>query len=437
MSSFFNKPSWASTQDDGSTANFYQRSQHIYADIVAATQRSRSKETDNTDAIADIEDGGAAKKPRISHSNEDVPASEISDGDRRPSPEVASNSDVVESARDSSPTNLNSDVLESAPVPETDRLSEVKPDNVVNNLESGLDTPVSVSSAAENGSELNDRTEACTLEESEARRAPDRKISERVQSHCSDPLLLRKDTEGSPVQPLGREHSTRDESRATAGASHGESGEDPIIQILITSNIENTMPLIVRRKMSQRLRDVRLAWCKRQGFDKDMTASVFLTWKGRRLFDVTTCKSLGIGRQNRASSQGLWDVSDELGDKEESMQIHVEAVTDLPVAPSRQQIPSDSTNEPISKVGVVSDDRQESTGGLIRMILKSPGYGELRAKVTPNTRISNIIASFRDSQHISAEKQIYLLFDGERLSTDSCVSDYDIADLDMVDVQVK
>ncbi|RWQ99545.1 ubiquitin-2 like Rad60 SUMO-like-domain-containing protein [Paecilomyces variotii] len=385
MSSFFNKPSWASTQDDGSTANFYQRSQHIYADIVAATQRSRSKETDNTDAIADIEDGGAAKKPRISHSNEDVPASEISDGDRRPSPEVASNSDVVESARDSSPTNLNSDVLESAPVPETDRLSEVKPDN----------------------------------------------------SHCSDPLLLRKDTEGSPVQPLGREHSTRDESRATAGASHGESGEDPIIQILITSNIENTMPLIVRRKMSQRLRDVRLAWCKRQGFDKDMTASVFLTWKGRRLFDVTTCKSLGIGRQNRASSQGLWDVSDELGDKEESMQIHVEAVTDLPVAPSRQQIPSDSTNEPISKVGVVSDDRQESTGGLIRMILKSPGYGELRAKVTPNTRISNIIASFRDSQHISAEKQIYLLFDGERLSTDSCVSDYDIADLDMVDVQVK
>ncbi|KAJ9218926.1 hypothetical protein DTO169C6_8727 [Paecilomyces variotii] len=436
MSSFFNKPSWASTQDDGSTANFYQRSQHIYADIVAATQRSRSKETDSTDAIADIEDGGAAKKPRISHSNEDVPASEISDGDRHSSPEVASNSDVVESARDSSPTNLNSDVLESVQVPESDRSSEVKAANIVNNLGSGLNTPVSVSPAAENGSELNDRTEARTLEKSEARRAPDRSLSERVQSHCSDPILSRKDTEGSPVQPLGLVHGTRDESRATAGASPGERDEDPIIQILITSNIENTMPLIVRRKMSQRLRDVRLAWCKRQGFDKDMTASVFLTWKGRRLFDVTTCKSLGIGRQNRASSQGLWDVS-ELGDKEESMQIHVEAVTDLPVAPSRQQIPSDSTNEPISKVGVVSDDRQESTGGLIRIILKSPGYGELRAKVTPNTRISNIIASFRDSQHISAEKQIYLLFDGERLSTDSCVSDYDIADLDMVDVQVK
>ncbi|KAJ9300226.1 hypothetical protein DTO271G3_2343 [Paecilomyces variotii] len=416
MSSFFNKPSWASTQDDGSTANFYQRSQHIYADIVAATQRSRSKETDNTDAIADIEDGGAAKKPRISHSTEDVPPSEISDGNGHSSPGVASKSDVVESAGHTSPTNPNSDGLESAPVPETDRLSEVKRDNVVNNLESGLDTPVSVSLAAENGSELNDRTEACTLEESEARRVPDRNVSER---------------------PLGLEHSTRDESRVTAGASHGESVEDPIIQILITSNIENTMPLIVRRKMSQRLRDVRLAWCKRQGFDKDMTASVFLTWKGRRLFDVTTCKSLGIGRQNRASSQGLWDVNDELGDKEETMQIHVEAVTDLPVAPSRQQIPSDSTDEPISKVGAVSDDRQENTGGLIRIILKSPGYGELRAKVTPNTRISNIIASFRDSQHISAEKQIYLLFDGERLSTDSCVSDYDIADLDMVDVQVK
>ncbi|KAL1883532.1 hypothetical protein Plec18167_002536 [Paecilomyces lecythidis] len=435
--SFFKKPSWASTQDDDSTTHFYQRSQHIYADIVAASQRSRSKEAESAEDAADSEDRGAPKKRRISHSPEDEPSSQGLDGDRYSNSEGASDRPVVESAGDSSPTNLTSDVESVLPPRKTKRLSGPKPKSV-NKPESELTTPVVVSSSgSESDSERRVTTETSAPAETTVQRAPERNSPKRVQSNCPDPIVVREDTEGRPIQPLGLDHNSRDESRAAASASPRESDEqDPIVQILITSNIENTTPLIVRRKMSQRLRDVRLAWCKRQGFDKDMTASVFLTWKGKRLFDVTTCKSLGIGIQNRANSQSPWDASDEGGDKEESMQIHVEAVTDLPVAPSRRQTPSGSAKEPSSRASVPPDDEQD-TGGHIRMILKAPGYGDQKIKVRPNTRISKVIASFRDAQRISAEKQLYLLFDGERLSPDSCVSDYDIDDLDMVDVQIK
>lgn len=69
---------------------------------------------------------------------------------------------------------------------------------------------------------------------------------------------------------------------------------DPRIEILITSRIPNTKPLIVQRKLHQNLRDVRMAWCQRQGFDDAVARKIFLTWRGRRLFDITTCQSLGI-----------------------------------------------------------------------------------------------------------------------------------------------
>ena len=69
---------------------------------------------------------------------------------------------------------------------------------------------------------------------------------------------------------------------------------DPPVMILVYSQIANTNPLKVYRKLSQNLKEIRLAWCKRQGFSDSFTENVFLLHRMRKTYDVTTCKSLGL-----------------------------------------------------------------------------------------------------------------------------------------------
>lgn len=69
---------------------------------------------------------------------------------------------------------------------------------------------------------------------------------------------------------------------------------DPPVKMLIVSRIADTGPLIVYRKLSQNLKEVRIAWCRHQGFDEDFTQRIFLIHRMRRVYDVTTCRSLGL-----------------------------------------------------------------------------------------------------------------------------------------------
>lgn len=69
---------------------------------------------------------------------------------------------------------------------------------------------------------------------------------------------------------------------------------DPIISLLITSELEGTNQLLVKRKLTQDLGTARRAWCQKQGFDQDFSDQVFFTWNGRRMYDSTTCQRLGL-----------------------------------------------------------------------------------------------------------------------------------------------
>lgn len=208
--------------------------------------------------------------------------------------------------------------------------------------------------------------------------------------------------------------------------------EDQVVQILITSDIENTKPLIVQRRMSQRLRDVRLAWCRRQGFGDEMTSSVFLTWNGKRLFDVTTCKSLGI--DNLANTSNLWPSDNDHCDEINGIRIHMEATTDELLKSRKRNLLHDSVQY---ACGFVEREEDNAKDGFVRIILKSPGLEDLRIKVRPQTKFSNVIATFRDKKRISSDRKVQLLFDGELLDPDASVKDHEITDLDLVDVLVK
>ena len=154
---------------------------------------------------------------------------------------------------------------------------------------------------------------------------------------------------------------------------------EPALHILITSALENTQPLIVTRRLSQRLKDVRLAWAERQQLSESLIDTVFLTWRGKRLFDVTSCKSLGITVD--ASGLILFK-GDVLGDKEG--RLHMEAMTPEILERSRRA-KKDAQNGEADDKNVDEAHCQLSTKVTpqARIVLKGQGFDDFKLIVKP------------------------------------------------------
>ena len=154
---------------------------------------------------------------------------------------------------------------------------------------------------------------------------------------------------------------------------------DPVLQILITSSIPNTSTLIVSRKLGQRLKDVRLAWANRQQFSSELIDNVFLTWRGKRLFDVTTCKSLGVtvDLDGRVLAKG-----DVLGDDEG--RIHMEAMTSE-ILEARRKAKKEEQMKVEDKEAEHETQRptEDTAENQVRIILKAKGFEEFKLKVKP------------------------------------------------------
>ncbi|KAL2007132.1 hypothetical protein VTN00DRAFT_8570 [Thermoascus crustaceus] len=434
MRSFFNRPFWASTGDDNAPSDFYRRSQHTYADIVAANRKLRDRMTGDSGGDYQLQDREATKRRRISHSDEYAEREDACEASLKESHHHLSVKDVeyrphsAESDQESSSgSHYNITSLQDVPEEAVEATSKPKIIDV---------EPLSRRSSSSVNSTHENEAKNRSFEDDELTSDGEfsglaQKARERMQHLSELPTYKNRNSQASgssdTIQPAAKA------PRHDICPTHASSQQDDVVQILITSDIENTKPLIVHRRMSQRLRDVRLAWCRRQGFGEEMTSSVFLTWKGRRLFDVTTCRSLGI--HIKGDSDPLWSSNDNPGCEGEVIRLHMEAVTDGILASRRSQSLVDPRDDTKSESEELEDTRRHDEH--IRIILKSPGLDDFRVKAKPKTQISRIIASFRSAQHVPAEKHVYLLFDGERLDPNSYLGEHDIADLDLVDVQVK
>lgn len=163
---------------------------------------------------------------------------------------------------------------------------------------------------------------------------------------------------------------------------------DPVIQVLITSDIPDTRPLVVHRKLSQRLQEIRLVWCEKQGFSKEMTANVFLIYKLRKLYDVTTCKSLGIECDSEGRIMGRGNSVFE--SEEDKSRVHVLAVTeqmfeqmkrDREAGFQRSMSAPDPKDAHEGSRGETEDVAATQSDSLIRVLLKAKGYKDFKLKV--------------------------------------------------------
>jgi hypothetical protein len=437
--SFFKKPKWAAPTESSTRTDFYRRADQTYVDIVAAKPRQLQKPHEHPKNFERGDGGrelGEVKRRRILDSKPEEltpqPSSylpqeeEVSPG----SPEGSKphdEEDFLQSPRSA----RGHDPAPSARQPITQPITHQPTTHKTLDKATVIDLETEVFEARINaapdlsGEELKSELDEDLLLEEEFPELA-RKARERAQKSLTG---LKNggslpDNVSNNVPPV-----TSPDSSITPSATGGTDvvRKEPIARILITSSLKNTKPLIVQRKLSQRLRDVRIAWCRRQGFNEETTATVFLTWKGTRLFDVTTCNSLGV--QNTSDNDPLFMEGD--GSNEEEIHIHMEAVTEDILESEKRQTVRGSV-EPVDDSGDEVEAEQR-----VRLTLKSPEFEEFRLIVKPATQISRIISTFRKARNIPPDSTIHLLFDGERLNPGSFVQDNDITDLDSIDAQVK
>ncbi|KAG0651124.1 hypothetical protein D0Z07_2607 [Hyphodiscus hymeniophilus] len=207
--------------------------------------------------------------------------------------------------------------------------------------------------------------------------------------------------------------------------------EDPIVEIFVSSVIENTIPLRVQRKLSQTIHKVKLAWCDKQNFSgqplqSSIQDNIFFTWKGIRLFDLTTCKSLGLKIDGsghiRSAGEGFAEGK-----------IHFEAWTqDLyDSSQRRSKAEKDASNEDEAEMAEQPVEKK------LRLFLKAKDQQPMKIFVKPTTTFSKMVSAFRQSKDLPEEQQITLYFDGDKLDPNSMVEDVDLDDLDNIEVHVR
>jgi hypothetical protein len=160
---------------------------------------------------------------------------------------------------------------------------------------------------------------------------------------------------------------------------------DPPVTILVHSQIANTNPLKVFRKLSQNLREIRLAWCKRQGFNESFTDNVFLIHRMRKVYDVTTCKSLGL----ETDAEGNITMKGAEG-KEGCDQVALEAVTQeiydrMLAEKDREDAKRRDKWDPAADAGAEQEETATAPVAeeLIGLVLRARGKPDFKLKVKP------------------------------------------------------
>ena len=392
--SLFNKPAWSRPQDATSAVDFFSRSRQTYVDVAVEEERKRKRKliAKQREATQKAAAETRESKRRCVESSDDNDHSS-SEGDRSGSDNGKGKSNrralkepsVPKSAspakQDAPPTSLckryedtvAASTVEPKRAPVHSTVIDLDDDDDEGHVipppeeDDAIVTIFKPKAPPEEDDYPPSDDEFAELARKAREKARRKRLEEETVSSVRDPAPSK-----GPYVPF---HESQPGSKATPPPP------DPVVQILITSRIADTDPLIVQRRLGQRLKDVRVTWCQRQSFTPEFTSTVFLTWRGKRLFDVTSCKSLGIG-VNSAGDIVTKGQKDMLG--EEDRQIHMEAMTNEIFEEHKKTKQKEAAGEE------AKDEQVEEIVGVppkpeaqVRIILKAKGFDDFKLIVKP------------------------------------------------------
>lgn len=212
--------------------------------------------------------------------------------------------------------------------------------------------------------------------------------------------------------------------------------ENPIVEVFISSEIEGAKSLMVKRRLLARLKEVKSSWCDRQEINGVKVFSgdgakdeVFLTYKKKRLFDSTSCHSLGFkldAAGHVEEGPGTFDGK-----------VHLEAWTDETYDIYQKREAKRLKQEKDGIEGKEETPEPEVVEKRLRLILKSREHGEHKLKARLTTPVSKLIESFRRDKNLPKQTAISLHLDGELLDPETVVGDADLdEDDEIVSIEV-
>ncbi len=391
----FNKPSWSKPQALTNGNDLFHRSNQTYVDLAAEAERRRKRKLARKEreraSQAEAEER-AGKRQRVSESEDDEDDDSASDH----SPHKSENEEGSTRAEQNksknviramsppkskdSPISLLKRYEATVAASEIDMDQKQKPSasHIIDLEDEDEDSPIEILKDSATTRATAAKHPVPPVEEDEtisddefpelARQAREKARHKRLEE---DMVLV------TPVSPSMSQIDYQQRSQPTSQPTPPLPPPDPVLDILITSNISNTEPLIVKRKLSQRLKDVKLAWAERQQFSQVFTDGVFLTWRGKRIFDHTTCRSLGY----KFSPDGRIMASrDSMMDDEG--RVHMQVMTREMFEAYKKAKANDVLDraKDRSQGPIVEEQKQEPQ---IKIICKAKGFSDFKLIIKP------------------------------------------------------
>ena len=203
-----------------------------------------------------------------------------------------------------------------------------------------------------------------------------RRAREQVRQRHSDSQPFPSQASDPPESPKRR--TVEPPNRASTPPS-----DAPVVRIRVITCIPHTRSLDVRRRLDQRLRDVRTSWCQYVNLADEEAANVILVWRDMRLFDSSSCESLGLGvdEDGDITRHGRKEAT-----KAARQCVSLEAMT-LPMLEERKKEKArqrDRGNEDKDGSEVeeieAAPQQQEAERRKARLVIKAKDYPELRVE---------------------------------------------------------
>jgi len=395
MPSLFSRPAFraaTSSDDEGSDSepkDIFNHSERSYDKLIAEEERKRQERVERQKVKAERRDSSKAKKrdsDGVKRENSNAsPKGRRVNGEETAKLLHSIGLGTSKKARSPSPVQDN-DVTEWSPLRRSPR--KLKASNGMGAVSGNQEAAVI---------ELGDSSD---VEETATSRQPIPKPAEEDLDEESDEELaaLARQARAQRLQRLDKASSTPDPGvkspiprsggAATGyGASAPSHDPDPAIQLFISSPIPNTRPIVIVRRMSQRLQEVRVGWCKKMEFEEDFIEKVFLIHRMRRYYDMTTVKSLGLnvefdGSVTLKGAEGKDGVD----------QLHLEAVTQdlfnkMKAEQEKETLKRSGQWDPAAEAGAEEEAaaaaKKQEDEALIRVVLRARNKADFKLKVKP------------------------------------------------------
>ncbi|KAK2778235.1 hypothetical protein CKAH01_03191 [Colletotrichum kahawae] len=222
-----------------------------------------------------------------------------------------------------------------------------------------------------------------------------------------------------------------------------EQSEDAkqVVVIFVTSDIPGVVSKQFKFTLSKPIKVLRNAWIDVHSGRLDLPQSeineVFLTWRGHRLYDLTTLNSLDLQGEYRKTTGG------QNGFKDDWTKVHMEMWTPALWEDHERQVARQRRHDR----GEYSDDEGGDGGDetveaepeeqKIKVLLKTKTDEPLKTSVRPSTKIGTIMELFRKMRGLAPDAPITLMFDGDELEEDVTVADADIGDMETIEVYIR